>query len=637
MTKERWQRLGSPTGGTVMALALSPDFPQDGLCWAATKTGLFRSTNGGRAWSRLSKAGFQVMTAIAVSPSYSQDKTLLLGTQNGPYVSHDGGETWAVGRFETGTPPTVSALALSPSFATDGIAFAGTVQDGIFRSTDSGALWHGWNFGLLDLNVLALAISPAFEQDETIFAATTTALFRSKNGGRAWREVPFPAGAAPVLTLAVSPAFATDNTLFAGTETAGLFRSDDRGATWQAIGGLPPEESINGLALSPAFAQDRTILAITGAGMYVSRDAGETWARSADLPGPLCLAASPSATFVGLAQDGIWRSKNGLSGWEPANTGLSARAFAGLALSPVLAQDGTLFIFGPGEGVACSEDGGQSWFEATGGLPSLDVAALAISPAFARDGTLYAALTDGVYRSTDRGRNWEMVSDVPAQAVALSPGFANDGTVLIGAAELGVFISSDRGQTWHVLPVPQELRTVAALALSPAYLTDGHVLVAAVRSEDKALDVWQRDRRGTWLRWIGRDCQGGWASLAISPLYAQDGLWFVASGDVVYRPLQFAARRRGQELELTAHPVAAERPSVLAVSTALDRQDRLQLFAGSTQGVFISPDGGRTWRALADGWPGDPVLAVLPSPAYARDRLLYALSLGGTVWRGRVE
>ncbi|MCC7353584.1 MAG: hypothetical protein IT330_07470, partial [Anaerolineae bacterium] len=348
-------------------------------------------------------------------------------------------------------------------------------------------------------------------------------------------------------------------------------------------------------------------------------------------------AVSPSATFVGLAQDGVWRSGGKLNRWEPANAGLAVRAFSGLALSPTLAQDGTLFVFGPGEGVACSEDGGQSWFEATEGLPSLDVAAFAISPAFARDDTLYAALSDGVYRSSNRGRNWEMVSDMPAQAVALSPGFANDGAVLIGASELGVFVSADRGQTWHVMPVPQELRTITALALSPAYATDGHVLVAAVRPEDKALDVWQRDKRGTWQRWLGLDCQGGWTSLSMSPLYAQDGLWFAASGDAVYRPLQFAAKGRGRELELTAHPVAAERPSVLAVSTALDRQNRLQLFAGSTQGVFTSQDGGRTWHSLAEGWPGDPVLAVLPSPTHARDRQLYALSLGGMVWRGKAE
>ena len=36
-------------------------------------------------------------------------------------------------------------------------------------SGDRGQHWAAWNFGLLDLNVLALATSPAYAHDETIF------------------------------------------------------------------------------------------------------------------------------------------------------------------------------------------------------------------------------------------------------------------------------------------------------------------------------------------------------------------------------------------------------------------------------------------------------------------------------------
>lgn len=66
------------------------------------------------------------------------------------------------------------------------------MEDGIFRSANRGERWSPWNFGLLDLNVLALAISPCFESDETIFAGTESGIFRSTNGGRAWREADFP-------------------------------------------------------------------------------------------------------------------------------------------------------------------------------------------------------------------------------------------------------------------------------------------------------------------------------------------------------------------------------------------------------------------------------------------------------------
>lgn len=638
MAKERWQLLGGPTGGTIMALALSPNFAQDGLCWAATRVGLFRSSDRGRTWTRVGGPGFQPMTAVVVSPGYEQDRTLLAGTQSGPYVSRDGGETWLAGRFQVGPTAALSALALSPAFPRDGIAFAGTVQDGIFRSNDRGESWHGWNFGLLDLNVLTVAVSPAFEQDETVFAATTTALFRSKNGGRAWREVGFPHAASPVLSLALSPTFAEDGTLFAGTEAAGVFRSTDRGTTWQALTGLPTEESINGLAVSPAFARDRTVLALTDGGLYLSRDAGETWALCAELPGALCLAASPSVTLVGLAQEGIWRAENGLERWQPASEGLAARAFSGFALSPALAQDGTLFIYGPGEGLFCSEDGGQTWFEAVDGLPSLDVVALALSPDFARDGTAYAALAEGVCRSRDRGRHWEVVSDLPALAVALSPGFADDGTVLVGTQGQGVLLSSDRGESWQPLPAPSEAQTVGALALSPTFPTSGHLFLAAVRAEERMLEVWDGDRRGTsWRRMVARDCDGGWVSLAVSPAYAKDGQWFVAAGNAIYRPPLLAGRGRGPEVELVAQPLSSERPAALYVAAALDGRSRLHLFAASPVGVFASQDVGRQWQHLTGEPSPGPTLAVAPSPAYARDRQVYALALGGMIWRGETE
>jgi hypothetical protein len=77
------------------------------------------------------------------------------------------------------------------------------MEDGVLRSWDRGISWAGWNFGLLDLNVYALAISPEFRADETLFVGVESGVFRSGNGGRAWRETAFPMEAGPVLSLAI--------------------------------------------------------------------------------------------------------------------------------------------------------------------------------------------------------------------------------------------------------------------------------------------------------------------------------------------------------------------------------------------------------------------------------------------------
>ena len=54
------------------------------------------------------------------------------------------------------------------SYNTDETLFAGTLDDGIFRSTDRGPHWTASNFGLLDWQILSMAISPDFAHDETI-------------------------------------------------------------------------------------------------------------------------------------------------------------------------------------------------------------------------------------------------------------------------------------------------------------------------------------------------------------------------------------------------------------------------------------------------------------------------------------
>lgn len=264
----------------VYALALSPAFEQDGLCFAARPTGLFRSADGARTW-REAYASLQLTaplttTAAIVSPDFTTDHTLFAGVPGGVLRSADAGLTWHVASFPP-PPPFISSLAISPHFARDATLFAATLEDGVFRSADRGTHWAAWNFGLLDLNVLALAVSPHFARDETLFAATESGIFRSTNGGRAWREVDFPTQWAPVLSLALSPHYAHDATLFAGSEAHGFFRSQDAGATWQRLAGERLSGAVNSIILAPDFPEPPEVLVLHEDTVLVSRDAGQTW------------------------------------------------------------------------------------------------------------------------------------------------------------------------------------------------------------------------------------------------------------------------------------------------------------------------------------------------------------------------
>jgi hypothetical protein len=64
----------------------------------------------------------------------------------------------------------ISALTLSPGYATDYTVFAGTYGGGVFKSTDGGASWNAMNEGLGNLSVPSLAFTPA--SPRTFFAGT---------------------------------------------------------------------------------------------------------------------------------------------------------------------------------------------------------------------------------------------------------------------------------------------------------------------------------------------------------------------------------------------------------------------------------------------------------------------------------
>jgi len=248
--------------------------------FVARNSGLYRTDDGGRTWQNAYKSlnlsePLPTLT-VAISPDFEHDPRIFAGLSGGIFRSLNGGQTWENIPLPP-PPPVISALELSPNFEQDGIVFVATLEDGVLFSADRGHRFGAWNFGLLDLNILCLAISPDFARDETVFVGTQSGVFRSTNGGRAWREVDLPAGYEAVLSLALSPDFAHDGNLLAGTETQGLLLSTDAGESWQRLGADIFTEAINAIHLAPNLSARPEILALHAGTLLHSTDRGETW------------------------------------------------------------------------------------------------------------------------------------------------------------------------------------------------------------------------------------------------------------------------------------------------------------------------------------------------------------------------
>lgn len=264
----------------VLALAVAAEGPGTPTLWAAKGSGLFRSRDLGKSWASvfdsLALDAPLATTAIAAAPDTDDQRTLFAGALGAILVSVNFGNAWQISSLGT-PPPLVSAIAVSPSYQTDGTVFATTLEDGVFRSTDRGRTWVSSNFGLLDLGVLTLALSPKFASDETVYAGTETGIYASTNGGRAWRDIEPADELGTIQSLAISPAYETDDTLVAATETNGLWRSRDRGTTWNPCGSERQHVSAQQVILDPHFEHRPRVIALTATEIRWSSNRGDSW------------------------------------------------------------------------------------------------------------------------------------------------------------------------------------------------------------------------------------------------------------------------------------------------------------------------------------------------------------------------
>lgn len=198
--------------------------------------------------------------------------------------------------------------------------------------------------------------------------------------------------------LAVDPADGT--ILFAGTRRDGLFRSADRAQSWQHISALDVTSTPNGngiafVVFDPQSAgpggSQRLYVGVSRsdmANLFVSADAGQSWAPVADQPqggmpqratfgagGALYVTYANGAGPFGstaepMDQGALWKLDTSTGQWTDISPlrGAAARAFGGVSAS----RDGSRVLattintyqqqpWGYGDRIFLSEDGGASW------------------------------------------------------------------------------------------------------------------------------------------------------------------------------------------------------------------------------------------------------------------------------------
>ena len=278
-----WQYIDTIPTRLTRYIHLSPQFAQDQTVFASTYgSGNLWSSTGGSSWT-IQNTGMQhsYTDASGISPGFATDGIAFSSNDDGLQRTNDRGATWQL-MLGLGVPTYPRALAVSPAFVQDSTVLIGlggggghgpcsvpTVErnspreskSGVYRSGDGGATWLPTSLSGVT-GIFSIAMSPAFNSDQTAFAASqTTGLYRSIDGGVSWASVT-ALPTTQVAVVAISPSFATDRTVFAGAVVGGIYKSVDRGSTWSP---LSQSSSLRALSLevSPNYASDRSIFAGT--------------------------------------------------------------------------------------------------------------------------------------------------------------------------------------------------------------------------------------------------------------------------------------------------------------------------------------------------------------------------------------
>ena len=503
--------------------------------------------------------------AFAMSPNFSQDQTLFAATYselNWGYKqifrSIDAGDTWSKlpngmdNRFD------FSAIAVSPAYVGDYTVFAATRGDGIFQSTDKGDSWRRFNTGLAGMNVKELRVGGSRSSGYTVFAATNSGgLFRRSARDARWSRV--LENAVKVNVTAVSPDYAQDGTVLVATDTGHLLRTTDRGATWRDLGDLAGS-AIYDVAIAPGRAQE-IFVAAAGSGVLYSNGGG--------------------VTFV--------RKENGL----PTIT------INNVAVSPNYRIDRAVFCTSVGETVYKSSNGGNNWkFYPTGARitgqtnPINEFSELQVSRTYAKDGAVFLTAFDGLFRSMDGGVTWveaQTRMDI-ATGVALSPNFRSDHSIIATSySGGGLYRSDDSGGKWTRAVTGWTNSQTAPLSFFDVEFVPNRArMPLAVAIQNFATIGFSSDLGASWK---------------VLPIAEMPS---VAAGRVY--------------------------PTVIGVSPAFDT-DR-EIYLGTRKhGLIHSRDGGKSWLPVADVPTTALITSVVVSPNYAADSTAFAATLNGEVWR----
>lgn len=489
-----WQQLAEIAGRNDLVLdniLIDPRKPSTLLVGAwvlgSADGGLYRSTDSGHTWSSI--PGMKGQSIRAVTRSESQPSTLVAGTLMGVFRSNDSGDKWTrISPPENAEIHEVESIAIDPK--DPNIIYAGTWHLP-WKTLNGGATWENIKQGLIDdSDVFSIILDPIVPS--TVYLSACSGIYKSLDGGMQFVKVQgIPSTARRTRVLMQDPM--NRNIVYAGT-TEGLYKTMDAGHDWVRM--TSPDVIINDISIDPRH-PEHVVMVTDRSGVLLSNNGGISFVDSnrgiyqRQVAAIAVDPSNPKKVYVGVVNDktygGVFASQDGGATWQQRSIGLAGRDVYSLAVLPngdVLAGTNRGLALWAGSGpwgpagkvitmttktVTVNKrnpkthriEHSTNTMEVA--MPAPDITAR-VSSLSITGASWYAATSQGLYRSTDKGMTWLGGPVLDQTDFRLVSAEGN----LVFATELNrLFVSTNDGTSWTPGLLPAEMSQITGAAADP--------------------------------------------------------------------------------------------------------------------------------------------------------------------------
>ena len=561
-----------PWGGNLKGLAAAYSdnsivLAGCGFSMTADAGGVFRSTDGGASWAETELFPIQVNDVCSGGPQ--APNTFYAGTRTGLYKSSDLGVTWAT----VSGMSTSYVIGIGASSGDGDILIAGlSSNNGIRRTEDGGTTWS--EVGLSSGFMKGFGCDP--EHPDTMYVAMSGldySLYRSTDAGLTWSSIGPAVSGWGVL---VAP-FGTAETIIV-TTSDGFYMTENYGADWTLV--------VSGSSYAPAVCDGTNLYApvISGGGVYESTDQGQNWTLNTQgiVASYWQAGCASSAGYLAGHYGGVYRTSGVAGNYFVSQDGISNGYFRAVSCS---AADNTLLAGGDYHGLWKSTDQGTTWEVITPGPANWTIYDIAPQSDLYYSGPVrYLATADGVFRSDDSGDSWVPagLSGTQISSIAFDP--SDPDNAWAGTATAGVHYTTDGGGIWTA-------GTGFPFALYPSV-----ELMMHSSGEYRILVTFQQNGAGVYY---SDDGGVSYTEVPVSGSYHPD---IVSTGEIYPSAFAYLATDTGvwesNNYGESWYKCASTSGLMWDVLAAPDAD----VFAGSNgTGAYWSGDSGVTWEPLNTG------------------------------------